>query len=61
MIDSIWQYHLSLGGNTQGFYVGLFFVLLMGVIIYRLVVPRKTSEISDEDFYKIVLSEEEEK
>lgn len=61
MIDYIWNYHLALGGNAQGFYVGLFFVILMGVIIYRLLVPRKTSEISDEDFYKIVMSEEEEK
>jgi len=59
MIETIWQMHLDAGGNLQGFIVGFGATIIMGgILLTYLIAPRK-KEISDEDFFNIVLDDDE--
>ena len=55
--NTIWQYHTDAGGEIQGLIIGVITVILSVVIFAHVCWPRKTPEISDEDFFSIVADE----
>lgn len=59
MIETIWQWHVDAGGNLAGFVVGLSSTILFAFVIIRTLVTPRKNEISDEDFFNIVLDDEE--
>ncbi len=60
MIETIWQWHVDAGGNLQGFIFGMVACIIMGGVLLYTLIPHRKKEISDEDFFNIVLDDEHE-
>ena len=60
IINSILEWHYAAGGNFQGFVFGVVFITVASVFTILYFRTASQNQISDEDFFSIVLDDEHE-